>query len=66
MSLPIQIFTDNTFRSVQKSVVESNITLSLPYKTGFISTDLEDNTVDIEPGIELSVDDGCVLIITEN
>lgn len=66
MSLPIQIFTDNTFRSVQKSVVESNITLSLPYKTGFISADLEDNTVDIEPGIELSVDDGCVLIITEN
>ena len=66
MSLPIQIFTDNTFRSVQKSVVESNITLSSPYKTGFISADLEDNTVDIEPGIELSVDDGCVLIITEN
>lgn len=65
MSLPIQIFTDNAFRSVQKNVVESNITLSLPYKTGFIATD-EDVTVDIEPGIELSIDDGCVLIITEN
>lgn len=65
MTLPIY-FTDNAYRTAQKNVVENNITLSLPYKTGFISADLEDNTVDIEPGIELSVDDGCVLIITEN
>lgn len=65
MTLPIY-FTDNVYRTAQKNVVENNITLSLPYKTGFISADLEDNTVDIEPGIELSVDDGCVLIITEN
>lgn len=65
MSLPIQIFTDNTFRSVQKNIIESNVILSVPYKVGFIATDSE-TTVDIEPGIELIVDDGCVLIITEN
>lgn len=65
MTLPIQIFTDNAFRSVQKNVVGTNITLALPYKTGFIAMDPE-STVDIEPGIELTIDDGCVLIITEN
>jgi hypothetical protein len=47
-------------------VVETNITLELPYKTGFIQADSENNTVDIEPGIELSINDGCILIITEN
>ena len=65
MTLPIEIFTDNTFRTTQKNVVETNITIASPYKTGFIASD-SDSTVDIEPGIELSVDDGCVLIITEN
>ena len=65
MTLPIQIFTDNTFRTVQKNIVESNITLASPYKTGFIAAD-SDSTVDIEPNITLSVDAGCVLIITEN
>lgn len=65
MTLPIQIFTDNAFRSVQKNVVGTNITLASPYKTGFIAMDPE-STVDIEPGIELTIDDGCVLIITEN
>jgi hypothetical protein len=65
MTLPIQIFTDNVFRTTQKNVVESNINLSLPYKTGFIASD-SDSTVDIEPNITLTVDDGCVLIITEN
>jgi hypothetical protein len=65
MTLPIY-FTDNAYRTAQKNVVETNITLELPYKTGFIQADSEDNTVDIEPGIELTVDDGCILIITEN
>jgi len=65
MTLPIQIFTDNVFRTTQKNVVESNINLALPYKTGFIVSD-SDSVVDIEPNITLTVDDGCVLIITEN
>lgn len=65
MTLPIQIFTDNTFRKVQKNIVESDITLTSPYKTGFILVDSY-STVDIEPNIILSIDDGCVLIITEN
>jgi len=65
MTLPIQIFTDNTFKTVQKNVVETNITLASPFKTGFIAAD-PDVTVDIEPNITLSIDDGCVLIITEN
>lgn len=65
MTLPIY-FTDNTYRTVQKNVVETNITLELPYKTGFIQADSENNTVDIEPDIELSINDGCILIITEN
>ena len=65
MTLPIY-FTDNAYRTAQKNVVENNITLSLPYKTGFIQADLKDNTVDIEPGVDLTVDDGCILIITEN
>lgn len=65
MTLPIY-FTDNAYRAAQKNVVESNITLASPYKTGFIQADIDSDTVDIEPGIELSVDDGCILIITEN
>ena len=65
MTLPIY-FTDNAYRTAQKNVVETNITLELPYKIGFIQADLKDNTVDIEPGVELTVDDGCILIITEN
>jgi hypothetical protein len=65
MTLPIY-FTDNAYRTAQKNVVETDITLSKPYKTGFIQADVNSNTVDVEPGITLSVDNDCVLIITEN
>jgi hypothetical protein len=66
MTIPVQLgFVDNTFRNTQKNVVESNIDIEPPYKTSFILHD-EDVTVDIEPGFELSIGDGCILIIEEN
>ena len=66
MTIPVQLgFVDNTFRDTQKNVVESNIDIEPPYKTSFILHD-EDVTVDIEPGFQLSVGDGCILIIEEN
>ena len=66
MTIPVQVgFVDNTFRDTQKNVVESNIDIEPPYKTSFILHD-EDVTVDIEPGFELSIGDGCILIIEEN
>jgi hypothetical protein len=66
MTIPVQLgFVDNTFRDTQKNVVESNIDIEPPYKTSFILHD-EDVTVDIEPGFELSIGDGCILIIEEN
>jgi hypothetical protein len=66
MTIPVQLaFVDNTFRDTQKNVVESNIDIEPPFKTSFILHD-EDVTVDIEPGFQLSVGDGCILIIEEN
>ena len=66
MTIPVQLaFVDNTFRDTQKNVIESNIDIEPPYKTSFILHD-EDVTVDIEPGFELSIGDGCILIIEEN
>ena len=66
MTIPVQLgFVDNTFRNTKKNVVESNIDIEPPYKTSFILHD-EDVTVDIEPGFELSIGDGCILIIEEN
>lgn len=66
MTIPVQLgFVDNTFRNTQKNVVESNIDIEPPYKTSFILHD-QDVTVDIEPGIQLSIGTGCVLIIEEN
>ena len=66
MTIPVQLgFVDNTFRDTQKNVVESNIDIEPPYKTSFILHD-EDVTVYIEPGFELSIGDGCILIIEEN
>jgi hypothetical protein len=66
MTIPVQLgFVDNTFRDTQKNVVESNIDIEPPYKTSFILHD-EDVTVDIEPGFQLSIGDGCILIIEEN
>ena len=66
MTISVQLgFVDNTFRNTQKNVVESNIDIEPPYKTSFILHD-EDVTVDIEPGFELSIGDGCILNIEEN
>jgi|LakMenEpi03Aug12_release.lakeMendotaPanAssembly.Ray.scaffolds.fasta_scaffold2531202_1 hypothetical protein len=66
MTIPVQLaFVDNTFRDTQKNVVESNVDIEPPFKTSFILHD-EDVTVDIEPGFQLSVGDGCILIIEEN
>jgi hypothetical protein len=66
MTIPVQLgFVDNTFRDTQKNVVESNIDIEPPYKTSFILHD-EDVTVDVEPGFQLSIGDGCILIIEEN
>ena len=66
MTIPVQLgFVDNTFRNTEKNVVESNIDIEPPYKTSFILHD-EDVTVDIEPGFQLSIGDGCILIIEEN
>ena len=66
MTIPVQLgFVDNTFRDIQKNVIESNINIEYPYKTSFILHD-QDVTVDVEPGFQLSVGDGCILIIEEN
>jgi hypothetical protein len=64
MTLPI-FFTDNAYKDAQQSVVSSNIQISAPYKTSFIACGV-DATVDIESGYELSVDNGCCLIIINN
>ena len=66
MTIPVQLgFIDNTFRDTQKNVIESNIDIEPPYKTSFILHD-EDVTVDVESGFQLSIGDGCILIIEEN
>jgi hypothetical protein len=66
MTIPVQLgFVDNTFRDTQKNVVEYNINIEPPFKTSFILHD-EDVTVDIEPGFQLSIGNGCILIIEEN
>jgi len=63
MTIPVQLsFVDNTFRDTQKNVIESNIDIEPPYKTSFILHD-ENVTVDIEPGFQLSIGNGCILII---
>jgi len=66
MTIPIQLkYIDNVFNRVHKNVVESDIDIEPPYKTSFILHD-EDVTVDVEPGFQLSIGDGCILIIEEN
>jgi len=66
MTIPIQLkYIDNVFNSVHKNVVESDIDIEPPYKTSFILHD-ENVTVDVEPGFQLSIGDGCILIIEEN
>lgn len=63
MTLPID-FIDNTFRNLQKQKISSNISISFPYKVGVVRS-ISDLTVDIESGVQVDVDDGCVLIIKD-
>jgi hypothetical protein len=57
-----QVYDSTVF--AYQNVVESNITVALPYKTATIYTD-PDVTVDIETGVQMSIDDGCVLNIID-
>jgi len=57
-----QVYDSTVF--AYQNVVESNITVALPYKTATIYTD-PDVTVDIESGVQMSIDDGCVLNIID-
>jgi hypothetical protein len=57
-----QVYDSTVF--AYQNVVESDITVALPYKTATIYTD-PDVTVDIETGAQLSIDDGCVLNIID-
>ena len=63
MTLPID-FIDNVFKNVQKQIISSNINISLPIKVGVVRS-VSDLTVDIENGIQVDVDDGCVFIIKD-
>lgn len=47
-----------------QNVISSNITISAPYNTAVIWTH-EDVTVDIESGVQIDVDDDCVLLIAD-
>ena len=54
---------DSTVFAYQ-NVIDSNITISLPYKTSVIYAD-PDVTVDIEPNVTLTVDDGVFFSIVD-
>jgi hypothetical protein len=57
-----QVYDSTVF--AYQNVVESDITVALPYKTATIYTD-PDVTVDIESGVQMSINDGCVLNIVD-
>jgi hypothetical protein len=57
-----QVYDSTVF--AYQNVVESDITVALPYKTATIYTD-PDVTVDIESGVQMSINDGCVLNIID-
>lgn len=63
MTLPID-FIDNVFKNVQKQVISSNVTIASPIKVGVVRS-VSDLTVDIENGVQVDVDDGCVFIIKD-
>lgn len=63
MTLPID-FIDNVFKNVQKQIISSNVTISSPIKVGVVRS-VSDLTVDIENGVQVDVDDGCVFIIKD-
>ena len=63
MTLPIY-FIDNVFKLNQKSVISADVTLEDPYRVAFVMGG-EDVTVDIEDGVTVSVDDGCVFMVVD-
>jgi|TARA_B100000902_G_scaffold142860_1_gene140431 hypothetical protein len=63
MTLPID-FIDNVFKNVQKQTISSNVTITSPIKVGVVRS-VSDLTVDIENGVQVDVDDGCVFIIKD-
>ena len=63
MAYPVD-YIDNAFKNVQKQVIASNVSISLPYKVGVVRS-VSDLTVDIENGVQVDVDDGCVFIVKD-
>ena len=63
MTLPID-FIDNVFKNVQKQIISSDVSISLPIKVGMVRS-VADLTVDIENGVQADVDDGCVFLIKD-
>ena len=63
MSIPIQLaFIDNVQNDTQKNIIDEDVDIEQPYKTSFILVD-DDATVDIEDGNQMSIGEGCILII---
>ena len=63
MTYPVD-YIDNAFKNVQKQAIASNVIISLPYKVGVVRS-VSDLTVDIENGVQVDVDDGCVFIVKD-
>jgi|TARA_B100000378_G_C17725541_1_gene300394 hypothetical protein len=63
MAYPVD-YIDNAFKNVQKQAIASNVSISLPYKVGVVRS-VSDLTVDIENGVQVDVDDGCVFIVKD-
>ena len=63
MTYPVD-YIDNAFKNVQKQAIASNVSISFPYKVGVIRS-ISDLTVDIENGVQVDVDDGCVFIVKD-
>ena len=63
MAYPVD-YIDNAFKNVQKQSIASNVSISFPYKVGVIRS-ISDLTVDIENGVQVDVDDGCVFIVKD-
>ena len=63
MSIPSEIaFVDNVQTDSQKNVIDEDVDIEQPYKTSFILVD-DDSTVAIEDGNQMSIVEGCILII---
>ena len=63
MAYPVD-YIDNAFKNVQKQAIASNVSISFPYKVGVVRS-VSDLTVDIENGVQVDVDDGCVFIVKD-